>query len=232
MTTDRPPFKSPEELAEATAAMLAQAAANYACHVFNEKEFGRLAGLEELVQVEQDRILNELVVAYLILVTFVLRAPDLRVDDEMRRYFADLKERIPKAHVEYLRSLGVKAEYLRDWETLIAMRYDEYARDRHDVRAAAMQLESSERPLDTEALSKIQLLVPVQTIAIGCHHHICRGNTDGREDLFRSTLASLSKFYLEMRVRFEGGKITPLTRARVALKRVFRRKRKRKRKKR
>ena len=219
-------------MADATAALLAEAAASYACQVFNTREFGRLAGLAERSQVEQDRILNELVVAYLILITFVLRAPDLRVNDETRRYLADLKENIPKAHVEYLKNLGVEVEHLRDWEKLIGMRYGEYARDRHDVRAAGMEIESSAGTLDMEALPRIQLLVPVQTVAIGCHHHICRGDTEGRDDLFRSILASMSKFYLEFRARLEGGKITPLMRARSALRRVLRGKRKRKRKKR
>ncbi|MBI2360536.1 MAG: hypothetical protein HYV04_16810 [Deltaproteobacteria bacterium] len=103
------------------------------------------------------------------------------------------------------------------------MRYEEYARDRHDVRAAAMQIESSEKRLDLDDLAKIQMLVPVQAVAIGCHRHICRGETEGRDDLFKLTLKSLSMFYVELRVRFEGGRITPLTRARVALKRMLRR---------
>jgi hypothetical protein len=74
-----------------------------------------------------------------------------------------------------------------------------------------------------DGLAKIQMLVPVQAVAIGCHHHICRGETEGRDDLFKLTLKSLSIFYAELRVRLEGGRITPLTRARVALKRIVRR---------
>jgi hypothetical protein len=67
------------------------------------------------------------------------------------------------------------------------------------------------------------MLVPVQAVAIGCHHHICRANTKSQDDLFKLTLKSLSGFYVEVRVRLEGGRITPLTRARVALKRILRR---------
>jgi hypothetical protein len=103
------------------------------------------------------------------------------------------------------------------------MRYEEYARDRHDVRAAAMQIASSEKRLDLDDFSKIQMLVPAQAVAIGCHHHICRGDTEGQDDLFKSTLRSLSMFYVELRVRLEGGRTTPLTRARVALKRMLHR---------
>jgi len=87
-----------------------------------------------------------------------------------------------------------------------------------------MQIESSEKGLDIDGLSKIQMLVPVQAVAIGCHHHICPSCTKGRDKLFKLTLNSLSKFYVEIRVRFEGGEITPLTRARVALKKILNRK--------
>ncbi|MBI2998462.1 MAG: hypothetical protein HYY46_08415 [Deltaproteobacteria bacterium] len=85
-----------------------------------------------------------------------------------------------------------------------------------------MQIESSKKSLDLDDLAKIQMLVPIQAVAIGCHHHICRADTEGRDDLFKLTLRSLSMFYVELRVRLEGGRITPLTRARVALKRMLR----------
>jgi hypothetical protein len=153
----------------------------------------------------------------------VLEAPDLRVAGNFRKYLTGLNKKIAKAHIDYLGSLGVEAEHLRIWEKLIAMRYKEYAGDRHDVRAAAMQIESSEKGLGLDGLSKIQILVPVQTVAIGCHHHICRGETKGRDDLFKLTLRSLSKFYVELRSRFEGGRITPLMRLRATLRRILRR---------
>ena len=179
-------------------------------------------------QVEQDRIFNELVVAFVVLIMLLLEAPDLRVDSDLRGYLTALNKAIPKTHVEHLRSLGLQTEHLRDWEKLIAMRYEEYARDRHDVRAAAMQIESAEKELDLKDLSKIQMLVPVQAVAIGCHHHICRGNTTGLDEVFKLTLKSLSMFYVEVRLRLEVGPITPLRRASVAIKRMLRRIAKRK----
>ena len=54
--------------------------------------------------------------------------------------------------MNHLRSLGVGAGHLKDWEKLITMRYEEFARDRHDVRAAAMEMKSAEKPLDLEDL--------------------------------------------------------------------------------
>ena len=223
MTTHFPARESLDQMVDTTAAGLAQAAAGSAFQLFRDKTFRRLAGIEQSSQAEQDRIFNELVVALVVLIMLVLEAPDLRVAGEFRDYLATLNKTIPKAHVDQLRTLGVETNHLQDWEKLIAMRYEEYARDKHDVRAAAMQIESAEKRLDLDDLSKIQMLVPVQAVAIGCHHHICRGDTERRDDLFTLTLKSLSLFYVELRVRLEGGRITPLTRARVALMRLLRR---------
>ena len=220
---ERPEFESLDQMADATAEALAKTAAGSAFHLFQDRQFRRLADLEQLSQTEEDRIFNELIVAFIVLIMLALDAPDLRIPGDFRDYCAALNKRIPKAHLDELRRLGVETEHLQVWEKLIDMRYEEYARDRHDVRAAAMQIESSEKGLDMDGLSKIQMLVPVQAVAIGCHHHICRGHTEGRDGLFKLTLRSLSKFYVEIRVRFEGGTITPLTRARVALKGILRR---------
>ena len=220
---DKTQFESIDQMSVTTATALAQAAAGSAFHLFRDKKFRQLAQFEKLSQTEQDRIFNELVLASLVLIMLVLEAPDLRVAREFRSYLSDLNQKVPKAYVDHLRSLGVQAKHLRDWEKLIAMRHEEYARDRHDVRAAAMKVESSQKRLDLDDLSKIQMLVPVQAVAIGCHHHICRGKTDGRDELFKRTLESLSKFYIEIRIRLEGGKITPLTRLRVSLMRLFHR---------
>ena len=124
----------------------------------------------------------------------------------------------------YYRAMSmVEDEHLRDWDTLIASRYEEYAGDRHQVRAAALRTEADEGTLDRESLTHIQLLVPVCAVAIGCHHHICRGETAGRDDLFKHTLHWLAEFYIELRTRFEGGTITPLDRVQLALRRIVRR---------
>ena len=214
-------FESLEQMGEATATALAQAAASTAFHLFKDKQFRKLAGFNRLIQTEQDRIFNELVVANLVLFMLVFEAPDLRVANEYREYLTGVKKRIPQAYVQNLRGLGVETRYLQDWEKLIDMRYEEYARDKHDVRAAAMEIESKERSLNMDTLEKIQMLVPVQTIAIGCHHHICRGETKGKDDLFKLILQSLTRFYFEFRMKIEGVKITPFDRANLAVKRAL-----------
>jgi hypothetical protein len=221
MMVNKTEFESLDHVARETAAALVKAASGSAFKLFQERQFRRLAGFEQLNQTEQDRIFNELVVAFIILIMLVLEAPDLRATAEFRRYLSDLNKKIPKAHIEFLKASGVEKKYLRDWEKLINLRYEEYARDRHDVRAAAMQIESSGKGLDLNDLSEIQMLVPVQAVAIGCHHHIFRGDTAGKDDLYKMTLGSLSKFYVLIRVRFEGGRLTPIIRVRKALKRIL-----------
>ncbi len=199
---------SPGQMAGAAAAALARAAAHQAFELFTNREFRLSARFDALDRVEQDRIFNELVVAHLVLIMLVLEAPDLRVPPGIRDHLAKLQELVPKAYVDNLRALGVENEHLLMWEKLISLRYDEYAKDRHDVRSTAMHLEAQEKTLDLDDLSRIQLLVPVQAVAIGCHHHVCRGETDGRDELFTLTLQALARFTTDVRIRLEVGKIT------------------------
>jgi hypothetical protein len=193
------------------------AAAHFAFELFQGQRFRLEARCDRLPVGEQDRIFNELLAAHLTLLMLTLEAPDLRVENEVKKYLRLLQEEIPRAHVSNLQRLGVPAEALRDWDKLIALRFEEYCRDRHDVRAAAMQVAGMEKDMEADDLSEIQLLLPVQTVAIGCHHHVCRSETKGRDELFRLILRALSRFYLETRITFEGGQITPLMRLRMTL---------------
>lgn len=216
-------FKSAEELLEATAMNLDKAACGFAQSIYGDKQFQVLARLDKTSQDEQDRILNELILACIVLIMLVFESPDLSVRDDVRAYYRDLLEIMPDAHIKYLESLDIESKHLKLWKKLIRMRYDEYRSDKHDVRAAAMKLQTQEKDMDTDDLSSIQLLLPVQTVAIGCHHHICRQKTEGRDELFKLILEHLSKFYVELRVMLEGDKTTPLMRARIVSRRLFRR---------
>lgn len=99
-----PEFESLDQMADATADGLAQASAASAFDVFRNRQFRRLARFDQLSETEQDRIFNELVVASLVLIMLILEAPDLRVADEFRGYLAGLNKRLPKAHVNQLKT--------------------------------------------------------------------------------------------------------------------------------
>lgn len=206
------------KLAKITAASLDQAASQAAFQLFRDKKFRQLAKFESLEKIEQDRIFNELVLATLTVLMLTMDARDLRVPEEMMEYYQLLKTELPKAHIDYLASMGIEKNYLRDWEKLIQMRYQEYDEDKLKAREAAMIVEAREKgELDVKDIEGIQLLLPVQTVAIGCHHHICRSKTEGRDELFKLTLKWLGRFYIQIRVPMEGGKITPLAKLKVSL---------------
>ena len=222
--SELPPFESMEEMAAVTATSLAKAAAGSAFTLFKDKTFRRLARFDALPVAEHDRIFNELLIAGLTLQMLTLEAPDLHIDDDMRPFLKQIAGEIPAAHVRELAGMGIPEENQREWIQLIGMRYEEYATDRHKARAASMQIEIEEarRPLDRDVMDGIQAMVPVQVVAIGSHDHICRGKTEGYDELFKFMLHYLSRFYIEMRLAYEGRPLTPLTRATIAVKRLFR----------
>ena len=98
--------------------------------------------------------------------------------------------------------------------------------DKHEVRGAAMRIESAKKSLESWTVfreSSFSLLGANCCDRLILYHHVCRGRTDGQDELFNRILKSLTKFYVELRMRLEGGKITAFTRARVALKRMLHR---------
>jgi len=204
MAAKQPRFESLDEMAAATASALSEAASHEAFALFSDKKFRRLAKFESISQVEQDRIFNELVVAWHLLIRLTLEAPDLRADADLKPFLSVLSSEIAPAYVSALAKLGVPDKNCREWEALLEMRYDEYARDRHKARTAAIELESAEKEITLDDLNRLQLFVPVSTVAIGCHHHICRGETEGRDELFQAILRPLARFYVDARLRFEG----------------------------
>ena len=214
--------ESLESIADHTSQSLIEAATNAAFNLFRNKRFRQHADFEATGQAEHDRIFNELVAAFVTIEMLLLEAPDLRPRQEFLSYLRTLKERIPGAFAQHLKSLGVDSTHVADWKKLLDLRYTEYARDKHEVRKAAMELETSLNSLNVESLSRIQVLLPVQSVAIGCHYHVFRGETEGKDELFKLILRELSKFYVMLRVRLEGGRIGFLARIRARLKHRFR----------
>lgn len=204
----------PEKIAKILATSFDQAASGWAFRIFEDKIFRTLLGFDSLEVVERDRIFNELILATLTLIMLTLDASDLRTAEEMGEYFALVRDEIPKAHRETLHGYGIEKEHLDLWDKLIATRY------------AAMQVEAGfkqDGALDRNDMTNITLIVPVQTVAIGVHHHICRGKTEGKDALFLCLLRHLQRFYLEMRIPLEGGRITPLMRLRMNIRHAWRR---------
>ncbi|HAL55907.1 MAG TPA: hypothetical protein DCP63_05390 [Bacteroidetes bacterium] len=217
------PYESIDTFADETARGFSDYATHTAFKLFRNRKFRSLAGFATLSQSEQDRIFNELVSAFVTLIMLLLEAPDLHSRREFGDYLDQLKTKIPVALLAMFEEMGIEAEHRLEYSKLIELRYEEYAKDKHEVRKAAMEIESSENRLNVKSLSEIQVLVPVQSVAIGCHHYVCRGETEGKDELFKVLLKELAKFYLFLRIRLEGGRMTLLTRIRAKVMAWFRR---------
>ena len=210
------PLPSLQKMAKITAAGLDQAATSVALALFNDKTYIQLMGLNGMSQLEQDRILNELILAGITVIMLTLDAPDLRISRDFKEYFRLLKDEIPKAHLAQLKELGIENKHVKLWKKLIEMRYDEYAQDRLKARSVVMEYDSRKKDLTSKDLDDIHLFLPAFTVAVGCHHHICRGKTEGHDLAFRYLMKKLSRFYTVVRATMEGGRLTPVSRVRIA----------------
>ena len=205
-----------EKMAKITATGLDQAATSVALALFNDKTYIQLTGLSGMLQLEQDRILNELILAGITVIMLTLEAPDLRIHHDLKEYFRLLKDEIPKAHLIQLKELGIESKHVKLWKKLIEMRYDEYSSDKLKARSAAMEYDSRKKDLTSKDLDDIHLFLPAFTVAVGCHHHICRGKTEGHDLAFKYLMKKLARFYVTVRATMEGGHLTPVGRARIA----------------
>jgi len=192
------------KMAQITAGTLDRAASQNALQIYNNPKFGRLACLDSLERIEQDRILNELLVTNIVLLMMTLESNDLRINEEFKEYFLLVKDSMSKAHRNQLAALGIEKEFLDIWDKLINLRYEEYSNDKNEVREASMEFHAKEKELTNKDLEDIQSILPVQTTTFGCFHHICRGKTKGRDDLLNYLVRHQGRFYIQMRILIEG----------------------------
>jgi hypothetical protein len=208
----RPSQKPPREIAK----KLDQASIKWAGKIFWDKEFQKLAKFESLDQLEKDRIFNELIIAPLVVLRIMLEAPDLHGTKEFRNFLANVGQEIFSTHVAYLKGLGIEKKFLTDWEKLMEMRYEEYSQDKVSARDAMMEDKSKEKTLEVSDMEGINIFLPPFTVAVGCHHHICRSKTEGRDDLFKYLIKHLTRFYTQYRMQAEGGNIPLFLKARMS----------------
>lgn len=210
------------DMAERTAQGLANLAAHKAFELFRNPKFRRQVRLDHHEQVEQDRIFNELLVSHQLLIMLLMEAPDLRVPPDVRSHLLTVKNKIPDVHIRQLADLGLPKIHCDEWRTLMDMRYAEYTADRHQVRAATMALEAQDGGLEKKSLDRLQIILPAQTVALGCHRHVCRGELEGTENLLRLIANALGRFLMETRIHLEGGRVSLTGRAKMAVRRAVR----------
>ena len=78
-------------------------------------------------------------------------APDI---PEENKVFSKIKDDLPKMYISQLRSMSIENKYLKQWITLINMRYQEYTDDKVKAREAAMIVESQDKDIDIKNFQK------------------------------------------------------------------------------
>ena len=170
----------------------------WAHRLYWNKDFLKLAKINELEQIEQDRIFNELIIAGLLTCVFILEIQgDPDAESDMNR-----------AHREYLRSIGIEKEHLDLWKKLLKMRYEEYTTSKNNARMAMIEYERKESPDGKINLDGINFTLPPFNISVGAHKHIVRGKTKGRDILFKLIMKYLSRFYSQIYFEASGHKIS------------------------
>ena len=214
---DNPP--SPQKMAMIMAVSFDRLASEHAFKIFRDNKFRNLLWFSSLSQVEQDRVFNELVVSGICLVMLTMEAPDLQSAPELKEYFQFVRDQMSKAHVNELKNYGSEKKYLKTWEKLIDLRYEEYHKEKLEIRSAALEMDINDG--SRESLEEIQIMLPVNTIAIGAHRHILRGQTKDKDELFKYLVREFGRLYVQIRLSLEGKKITLWHKILVKLKMLF-----------
>lgn len=210
------------KMAAILATTLDQAATQWAFKTYWDKKFIKLAEINKLEQIEQDRIFNELILAGICVIMLTLEARDLRHDENFKEYLFKVRDEIINAHIDQIKNLGMEKEHQKLWKKLIQIRYEEYEKNKLTARESMMEFEGKEKGLEISDLEGINLTLPPFVVAVGAHKHIVRGKTKGRDLLFKLIMKKLGRFYVEIRIMIEGGKISPLMRTRMKLSRFWR----------
>lgn len=208
-----------QEVPGLTAENLVKWVQQEAYKIFLNRKFRQILEFEKLPQTEQDRIFNELVVSSLLIMMLTLEAPDINAPEAIKDFLLEIKEEIPKKHLQSLKDLGIENNYRQDWEKLIQMRYHEYQENRLGMREAAMELTSKESPLTTEKLRDIGLLLPPQVVGMGILSHIRRGKIEENDPLNKIILRWVGDLFLPVRLMTEGRKYSHWQRTLLHLRR-------------
>lgn len=198
-----------DEIANRTAEGLVKFGQHHAFKLFSNRKFREILTFDKIPTLERDRIFNELLLSSIILTIFVLEAPDINAPEDLKNYFQNLKERIPKKLIDEFKKLGTEEKYLRDWRELIQMRYDEYKEDKLGMRNAAMEMEAKEANLTVDKLKEIQLILPAQTVALGTISHIRRGKVEENDPLNKIIFQWAGDLFLPVRLMTEGRSYNP-----------------------
>lgn len=149
---------------------------------WNRKDFRLYVNFHALDKTEQDRIFNELEVSLIGLFTLQLdNALQLTSAKEQEIVFESLRKGIITGFLKMMSDLGIENKFLKQWETLIDMRLEEY---RKDFKLAIAQ-SSKWKEFKNEDVKMKLAWARIETITIDCLHHIRRGEMDKDDPLWK-----------------------------------------------
>lgn len=164
--------------------------ANEAFRMFKSEDIRKLLDFDKVEQVEQDRFFNEMTVTNVILLMLLLDKQIVEAESgERKEYLKALREETPKFFTAFLASLGIKKEYIKDWDRLIKLRYDEYDHDVLEWRGALMDVDYD--------IAKDKTFVIFQTLAFGLYHHLRRGKVEKKDPLYKRVKNFLLPLYIK-----------------------------------
>ena len=147
------------------------------CKTWKNHLFRKYVDFKNIKQTDQDRILNELVVTGLVLGNFIVKAAQEQegLTTETQLKIQELGKTLPQAHLD-------DPTYNISPENLIELRQTEYL---EHVRYTIEEGQESEalRKLDNDLKD---IWVRIETLAIGCWHHIrADDKTDPHDPLWK-----------------------------------------------
>ena len=176
---------------DAVAKNLAMMIAEKSFELWERKDFRSLVNFAAIGKTEQDRIFNELEVTGLGFIKFHLDNQRLRADDEAKDFFlSEIQKRIPQQFLAKMTEMGVEQKFVKIWDKLIKLRFDEYE---EDLKLAHLQSANREEVKGDKKWFQ-PIWASIETMAICGLQHIRRGKTTPKDPLWKM----LRKWLLEM----------------------------------
>lgn len=169
------------EMLSGAAGNLAQFVANSSYELWQRKDFRLYVDFDNITQTEQDRIFNELEVSVLGIFALHLDYAASILPKEQKIVIESLERELVPSFLKLFSDLGIEEKFVKQWKTLIDMRFKEY---REDFKIALKESESMEE-FKNEDENLRTTWARIETITIDCLTHIRRGKVEKDDPLWK-----------------------------------------------
>lgn len=171
-----------KDLLSGASGKLAQLVASSSFEFWQRKDFRLYVDFSNISQTEQDRMFNELEVTVLGLFTLNLENTLETVREEEKKIVIKaLKNELVPAFLQMFKDLGVENKFVKQWEMLIDMRFEEY---RKDFKIGLKESSKWEEFKSDEQDLKVAW-ARIETMTIDCLTHIRRGKVEKDDPLWK-----------------------------------------------